>query len=90
MLFIDDDPSIVDAVGMLLKAVVSDYRLPGYNGVEVVRRVRQVTAEGLPAVIMTGDTPSQEIEAANLRHCTVLHKPVDTDRLISMIESISV
>ena len=80
MLFIDDDPSIVDAVGMLLKAVVSDYRLPGYNGVEVVR----------PAVIMTGDTPSQEIEAANLRHCTVLHKPVDTDRLISMIESISV
>ncbi len=112
VLFIDDDPSIVDAIGMLLEAegaevhtalngdealahiaagvrpdiVVSDYRLPGYDGIEVVRRVRQATVEDLPAVIMTGDTSSQEIEASNLAHCTVIHKPVDTDQLLSMIE----
>lgn len=116
VLFIDDDPSIVDAVGMLLETVgavvhtalngdealahiaagvrpdilVSDYRLPGYSGVEVVRRVRRATVAHLPSVLMTGDTSLQEIEAANLSRCTVLHKPVDTDRLISMIVNINV
>lgn len=116
VLFIDDDPVIVDAIGMLLATVraevhtalsgdealghiaagvcpdilVSDYRLPGYNGVEVVRRVREATVADLPSVIMTGDTSSHEIESANLSHCTVMHKPIDTDRLLSMIENLNV
>ncbi len=115
VLFVDDDPAIVDATTMLLESanievhtaldgdaalahlaagvrpdiIVSDYRLPGYNGVEVVRRVRQATVEDLPTVLMTGDTSGHEIEKANLPNCTVLHKPVDTDHLISLIERIT-
>lgn len=82
VMFVDDDPAIVDATTMLLSAsgfevftalsgeealahidagvrpdiVVSDYRLPGYNGVEVVRRIREATAAEIPTVLMTGDT----------------------------------
>jgi PAS domain S-box-containing protein len=67
--------------------VVSDFRLPGYDGIEVVRRVRQATGDTLPVILMTGDTSAQEIEAANLSNCTVLHKPVDTDELISLLET---
>jgi PAS domain S-box-containing protein len=113
VLFVDDDPAIVDATTMLLDVagisvhsaldgdaalahieagvrpdvIISDYRLPGYNGVEVVRRVRQATTSDLPTVLMTGDTSSKEIDDAGLGNCTVLHKPVDTDHLISLIES---
>jgi PAS domain S-box-containing protein len=112
VLFVDDDPAIVDATVMLLDSagvlvysaldgeqalahiadgvrpdiVVSDYRLPGFTGVEVIRRVRAATTDDLPTVLMTGDTAAKEIEQANLSHCTVLHKPVDTDRLIALIE----
>ena len=111
VLFIDDDPAVVDATSMLLKTtgvevhsalngdnaldivaagvrpdvIVSDYRLPRYNGIELVRRVREATASDLPAILMTGDTSISEIESSSLEKCTVLRKPVDTDRLIALI-----
>lgn len=114
VLFVDDDPAIVDATSMLLQVagvrvfsafsgdealahitagvrpdmLVSDYRLPVYDGVEVVRRVRRAVGDDLPTVLMTGDTSLQAIESAKLTNCTVLHKPVDTDHLISLIESL--
>ena len=115
VLFVDDDPAIVDATTMLLGVsgfeihaalsgeealsyiadgvrpdiVISDYRLPGYDGIEVIRRVRQETTEDLPTVLITGDTSASEIDKANLANCTVLHKPVDTEQLISLIESLT-
>lgn len=115
VLFVDDDPAIIDATKMLLSVsgfevhaalsgeealalvadgirpdiVISDYRLPGYDGVEVIRCVRQATIEELPAVLITGDTSVREIDEANLSNCTVLHKPVDTEQLISLIENMT-
>jgi DNA-binding NtrC family response regulator len=111
VLFVDDNPAIVDAIAMLLEAegiavhvamngdealiqiqdglrpdiVISDYRLPGYSGVELLRRVRKLIGE-VPAILVTGDTTASEIEAASLDNCTILHKPVDLDRLIALIE----
>ena len=111
VLFVDDDPAIVDAILMMLKGegfrvraasngddalahiengfhpdiLVSDYRLPGYSGIEVVRRVRQKTREDLPTIIMTGDTSAREIRAENLAHCEILYKPVDANGLIAII-----
>lgn len=111
VLFIDDDPAVVDATSMMLDGIgldvhtelsgeealahitngvrpsiiVSDYRLLGYNGVEMVRRVRAATVGDLPSVLMIGDTSAKEIELANLENCAVLHKPVDTDRVIDLI-----
>ncbi|MFT7654719.1 MAG: PAS domain S-box-containing protein [Limisphaerales bacterium] len=111
ILFVDDDPAIVDATTMMLEiagikveaaldgdaaivllneglkpdVVVSDYRLPGANGVEVIRYARMLMPE-VPTVLMTGDTSGHAIEQAKLSNCTVLHKPVDTDRLIGIID----
>ena len=115
VLFIDDDPAVVDATSMLLETtgvevhsalngdnaldivaagvrpdvIVSDYRLPRYNGIEVVRRVREATSSDLPAILMTGDTSISEIESSGLEKCTVLRKPVDTDRLIELIAQVT-
>lgn len=111
VLFVDDDPAIVDATTMFLSTagvqvysaftgdealahveagirpdiIISDYRLPEYNGVEVIRRVRKATVDKLPAILMTGDTSIKGIDKVNLGNCTVLQKPVDTDQLISLI-----
>jgi PAS domain S-box-containing protein len=115
VLFVDDDPAIVDASSMLLGAsgievysalsgddalahinagvrpdlILSDYRLPGYDGVELIRRIRNITGTVVPTVVMTGDTSAKEIEAANLPDCQVLHKPVDSDRLLSLIDNLT-
>jgi len=69
--------------------LISDYRLPDYNGVEVVRRVRSATVDDLPSVLLTGDTSMNEIEKANLDNCAVLHKPFDPDQLISLINRLT-
>ena len=113
ILFVDDDPAIVDATCMMLDLagiksetaldgsvaiemlesglepdmVVSDFRLPGANGVDVVRRARELLGPTLPLVMMTGDTSGKAIEAAKLTDCIVLRKPVDTRQLIETIES---
>jgi len=76
------------AAGVHPDILVCDYRLPGYSGIEVIRRIRHAALDDLPAILMTGDTSTAEIEAANLANCTILHKPADTDRLISLIEDL--
>ncbi len=84
-----DDALAHLANGVDPDVVISDFRLPGYDGVELIHRIRDVTSEKLPTVLITGDTSGYEIEKAHLEHCTVLHKPVDTDQLISIIENIA-
>jgi CheY-like chemotaxis protein len=73
------------SAGVQPNIIVSDYRLPGYNGIEVIRRVRQITFNDLPAILITGDTKANEIFTANMSNCTVLHKPADVDQLIALI-----
>lgn len=72
--------------GFVPDLLVCDYRLPGMNGIEVIRAVREMLHRPVPAVVMTGDTSAREIQTAGLPDCHVLHKPVDTDRLLSMVE----
>jgi len=113
VLFVDDDPSIVDATLMLLEServnvltasdgdaalahimngaqpdmLITDFHLPGYNGIELVKRLRQNLKRDLPAILMTGDTSAQEIVRAQLSNCKLLHKPVDTTDLLDLIHA---
>ncbi len=84
-----EDALALVADGIRPDIVISDYRLPGYDGVEVIRRVRQATDEDLPTVLITGDTATIAIDKGNLANCAILHKPVDTDQLISLIEQLT-
>jgi len=79
--------SLVDS-GIKPDTVISDYRLPGCNGLELVRRIRDRTSADMPTIIMTGDTSAEEIRSASLSHCEVLSKPVDVDRLISALSAL--
>ena len=74
--------------GLIPDFVLTDYRMPEMNGVELVTKIRAVVNESLPVVIMTGDTSAGKIKEANLKHCTVLHKPVKIDQLLALITPI--
>jgi two-component system response regulator FixJ len=67
--------------------VVTDVRMPGIDGMELLRRVNS-GARKLPVIVMTGhgDVPLA-VEAMKLGALDFLEKPFEDERLIGMIET---
>jgi two-component system, LuxR family, response regulator FixJ len=67
--------------------IVSDVRMPGIDGIELLKRVKASTSL-LPIVIMTGhgDVPLA-VEAMKLGAADFVEKPFEDDRLIGMIDA---
>lgn len=75
--------------GLKPDIVLSDYRLPGDNGIEVIQKLRANLPTNLPAIMMTGDTSGAKIRQSGLEQLEVLSKPVDVKQLISFIETMT-
>ncbi len=78
----------IDALPALdFGCVVSDVRMPGIDGIELLKRLK-AGANLFPVVIMTGhgDVPLA-VEAMKLGAMDFLEKPFEDDRLIGMIEA---
>lgn len=66
--------------------VITDYRMPGTDGIEVARRVRKAHP-GLKCVLISGlvnEQLSRDAAAAGIAR--VLHKPFRAEHLIVLIE----
>jgi two-component system, LuxR family, response regulator FixJ len=75
--------------GMAVGCVVTDVRMPGIDGIELLRRLNSPsTARKLPVIVMTGhgDVPLA-VEAMKLGALDFLEKPFEEERLLSMIEA---
>jgi CheY-like chemotaxis protein len=58
-------------------AIVCDYRLRGsQTGIDVIHALRTEFNFEIPAILVTGDTSPQRIQALAASGLTVLHKPV--------------
>jgi two-component system response regulator FixJ len=78
----------LDAVsGIGFGCVVSDVRMPGIDGIELLKRLKS-SRSTLPVVIMTGhgDVPLA-VEAMKHGAADFLEKPFEDDRLIGMIDA---
>ena len=73
--------------GLDFGCVVSDVRMPGIGGIEMLRRLKSLQCR-FPVIIMTGhgDVPLA-VEAMKLGAVDFLEKPFDDDLLITMIHS---
>ena len=81
--FLDELP------GMAVGCVVTDVRMPGIDGIELLRQLNStVGVRKLPVIVMTGhgDVPLA-VEAMKLGALDFLEKPFEDDRLIGMIET---
>lgn len=80
--------AFLDALpGLEFGCVVSDVRMPGLDGIELLKRMKAEHST-FPIVIMTGhgDVPLA-VEAMKLGAVDFLEKPFEDDRLVGMIET---
>jgi len=80
--------SFLDALpGLAFGCVVSDVRMPGIDGIELLKRMKAARSS-YPIVIMTGhgDVP-MAVETMKLGAIDFLEKPFEDERLTTMIES---
>ena len=72
----------VQGVGRTVSAVISDFGLPGgENGIDVIREFRSQLGYEFAALLITGDTSSSVLQAANGAGFTLLHKPIQPQLL---------
>jgi two-component system response regulator FixJ len=84
----DSAQAFLDAIPSLeFGCVVSDVRMPGIDGIEMLRRLKALQSR-LPVIIMTGhgDVPLA-VEAMKLGAVDFLEKPFEDDLLIAMVDS---
>jgi two-component system response regulator FixJ len=84
----DDALAFLQALpGLDFGCVVSDVRMPGLDGIELLKRMKGQQSP-FPIVIMTGhgDVPLA-VEAMKLGAVDFLEKPFDDDRITAMIDS---
>jgi two-component system, LuxR family, response regulator FixJ len=73
--------------GLGFGCVVSDVRMPGLDGIELLKRMKAGHSR-FPVVIMTGHGDvALAVEAMKLGAVDFLEKPFEDDRLIGMIEA---
>jgi len=83
----DSAMKFLDALASLdFGCVVSDVRMPGIDGIELLKRMKALNSH-FPIVIITGhgDVPLA-VEAMKLGAVDFLEKPFEDDRLIGMID----
>ena len=76
--------AIIDKLREAPALLISDFHLlDGSTGVEAVSGIRRYFDKEIPAFIVSGDTSKVVKEARLLDNCTLMSKPIDTNRLLA-------
>jgi DNA-binding NtrC family response regulator len=65
--------------------VLLDMRMPGMDGVEVLKKILEIRDSGIDVILMTADSPKKYKELMEAG-CTLLAKPFDLPRLEDAIK----
>lgn len=78
----------VRAAPEMFDAVVSNFAMPGLNGLDLVRELRRSRAD-LPAVIITGNREAVPLgQTPTLPHLVLVDKPFTGDDLVRALQSV--
>ena len=80
------EEAILDSSRNAIDLLVSDYRLPGITGIELMRKVRSYRPK-VKVILITGQTdPKIRLQVAEAGADAFFAKPVAPERLILVIE----
>jgi len=78
--------ALITEKGIRPDLLLSDYNLPGQlNGIQSVQALRQALTWKIPAIILTGDTRTDVIEAIAKHDIAIAIKPLESDQLMKLI-----
>lgn len=80
------EEAIPAALGRTVRVIVTDYRLPGMSGAELVKRIR-AERKDVTAVVISAYTDDRTITAAREAGAQFLPKPVDFSQLSSLVRA---
>jgi signal transduction histidine kinase/CheY-like chemotaxis protein len=84
--FAEDVMRKLDVAELFPDLLVCDYRLPqGMTAIHVIKRMRELWGNELPAVVLTGDTASETLHEIHESGAILLHKPIAPIRLRAMM-----
>lgn len=80
---------LLQAKAMEPDIMIIDYRLKqGQTGVAAIEKLRSHFERKIPAIIVTGDTSREILQAARKTGCRLLHKPLDPKVLVQTIAEV--
>jgi CheY-like chemotaxis protein len=66
--------------------ILADLRLKGEDtGIDVVRILRSYLGESIPAVLISGDTATEQLIKVSAAGLTIMHKPLKPVRLRALL-----
>jgi two-component system chemotaxis response regulator CheY len=77
--------------GQPLRAMITDYHMPGMNGASLVREMRRLPAyRFLPILVLTTESEQTKREEARAAGATGwLVKPVDSEKLLAVLRQVA-
>jgi two-component system, chemotaxis family, CheB/CheR fusion protein len=79
--------NLVNGQALKPDLLISDYNLPQeMNGLEVIRRIREVAGRDIPAIVLTGDISTEISNSVAEQRCVQLNKPVKANELTKVIQ----
>ena len=67
--------------------ILADYRLKeGNTGTEAIQALRSAFGDGIPGVLVTGDTAVDRLRHAAASGLPILHKPVNGRQLLDILQ----
>lgn len=82
----DGDEALACAVGFVPEVAIVDLGLPGMDGLQVARRLRNLFGRSVRLIAFSGWRNVTEDQATAAGFDVMLHKPASTERLLHAVE----
>jgi signal transduction histidine kinase len=82
----DSDEALRNVDGRSPDFIIADLRLRGENtGIDAIRDLRAKLGESIPAVLISGDTATEQLRKVSAAGLTMMHKPLKAVRLRALL-----
>lgn len=83
---VDGDEALKTMNGRTPDFIIADLRLRGDNsGIEAIGQLRARLGDAIPAVLISGDTATEQLRKVSAAGLTMMHKPLKAVRLRAML-----
>lgn len=85
VLVVDAAVALATAEAVQIDLAIIDLDLPGMSGIELVDRLRELTSDRLPVLLVSDGSDEHTIAMRERRIATFVQKPFDIDTLINLV-----